>query len=151
MRKVKIQFLGSEEGFTFFEALPNDPHLIFFFGFFFSVTLGYEEILKVREFEHFRSYGPKIAHTFKEGGADLTPPPPCSKGLRNPFHFASFKISRFLGKRKFVTRFKKQKILFKIVNEILLLKEAFSKRLLHLIKMGVFVMGYKKPQKPLCA
>ena len=85
MRKVKIQFLGSEEGFTFFEALPNDPHLIFFFGFFFSVTLGYEEILKVREFEHFRSYGPKIAHTFKEGGADLTPH--VVKGLSNILGF----------------------------------------------------------------
>ena len=44
--------------------------------------LGYEKILKVSEFEHFRPYGPKTAHTFKEGGSDLTPPP-YSKGLTN--------------------------------------------------------------------
>ena len=42
---------------------PHDPPIIFF-QFFCVVTLGYEKILKVSEFEHFRPYGPKIAHTF---------------------------------------------------------------------------------------
>ena len=47
---------------------PHDPPLIFF-SIFCVVTVGYEDILKVKEFEHFRPYRPKIAHTFKEGGA----------------------------------------------------------------------------------